>query len=241
MPLLQDVVAIGPEVSVALGYELWVLLHPQLPFGEAPPLLLGLLHLLFITAARDFIVATTETHRLKKYMNSCQPLHCSGLPHTTEMLVGRDSRFRACFPTQNITKYLPTLVEGTRGSLVQSVCHPDNAAPKRTAGSECGEEGCAVPCLLGTRGLRGLWAYFALTSQFLLAFHPPDASCLGTDKAAHPGGPLTLSAMPSRLYNLQRRDTSDNSPLIPAPGALQCLVSHPESEFLGQLLHAHYT
>lgn len=64
MPLLQDAVPIGPEVSVALGYELGVLLQLQLSLGETPPLLLSLIHLLFVTTARDFIITGTKTHRL---------------------------------------------------------------------------------------------------------------------------------------------------------------------------------
>ena len=58
---------------------------------------------------------------------------------------------------------------------------------------------------LETKGFRKVLSYFVFTSQFLIAFHLPDASCLGIDKAAHPEGPLILSAMPPGLYNLQNK------------------------------------
>lgn len=65
MPLLQDTVPICPEVSIALGYEVWVVLHLQLAFGESPPLLLSLIHLLFITTAWDFIITRTKNTQIK--------------------------------------------------------------------------------------------------------------------------------------------------------------------------------
>lgn len=110
--------------------------------------------------------------------------------------------------SERLQNRLPTLAEG-----IQMVICPECLSPRDSSNWENSREWVQSGRLrivlfvgeLETKGFRKVLSYFVFTSQFLIAFHPPDALCLGIDKAAHPEGPLVLSAMPPGLYNLQNK------------------------------------
>lgn len=97
---------------------------------------------------------------------------------------------------------LRTLAEGT--SFTQHGCHPNPTAMERKAENEYGQESCAFSPLGGDQRIQKD-LFFVFTSQVLIVFHLPGASCRGTDKAAHPECPPVLSATCLRLYNLQNK------------------------------------
>lgn len=106
--------------------------------------------------------------------------------------------------SERLQNRLPTLAE-----RIQTVICPECLSPRYSSNWENSREwvwsGGLFVGELETKGFRKVLPYFVFTSQFLIAFRLPDASCLGIDKAAHPEVPLILSAMPPELYNLQNK------------------------------------
>lgn len=110
--------------------------------------------------------------------------------------------------SERLQNRLPTPAEG-----IQVVVCPECLSPRYSNNWENSREWAwsgrlSIVLFVGeleTKGFRKVLSYFVFTSQFLIAFHLPDASCLGIDKVAHPEGPLILSATPPGLYNLQNK------------------------------------